>query len=182
MLKTLFKHNRLLFNQLSNISNNSDNNNDFYSVIGGVIQAKNYLYEDNLNLNNEIENIFSLNDISPISFGVETLNGMMDFVIEKGTSIPVQKNKNIKIRNDGEKNLEIRIYEGEDNNVSKNQLISAANINKGNFKSEKVGNNYIEILIQFEISSDLNLSVYVLDIKTKKRRYECLINIDIKKM
>ena len=106
----------------------------------------------------------------------------MDFVIEKGTSIPVQKNKNIKIRNDGEKNLEIRIYEGEDNNVSKNQLISAANINKGNFKSEKVGNNYIEILIQFEISSDLNLSVYVLDIKTKKRRYECLINIDIKKM
>ena len=178
MLKTLFKHNRLLFNQLSNIS---DINNDFYSVIGGVIQAKNYLYEDNLNLNNEIENILSLNDISPISFGVETLNGMMEFVIEKGTSIPVQKNKYIKIRNDGEKNLEIRIYEGEDNNVSKNQLISAANINKGNFKSEKVGNNYIEILIQFEISSDLNLCVYVLDIKTKKRRFECLINIDIKK-
>jgi len=67
LLKNLFKHNRLLFNQLSNIS---DINNDFYSVIWGVIQAKNYLYEDNLNLNNEIENILSLNDISPISFGV----------------------------------------------------------------------------------------------------------------
>ena len=98
---------------------------------------------------------------------------------EKGTNLPVQKNKCIKIKNDGEKFLEIKIYEGEDNNVIKNKLISEVKIDKRNFKNEKVGNNYIEILIQFEISSELNLCVYVLDSKTMKRRFECLINIDV---
>ena len=180
ILKTMFKHNRLLYNQLTNSSKISDINNDFYSVIGGALQAKNYIYGDTFE--NDIEDNCTLNDISPMSFGVETINGMMEFVVKKGTSLPVQQNKYIKIKNDGEKYLEIRIYEGEDTNTSKNRLISSANIDKRNFKSEKVGNNYIEILIQFEITSDLNLCVYVLDIKTMKRRFECLINIDVKKI
>ena len=114
-----------------------------------------------------------------MSFGVETINGMMEFVVEKGTNLPVEKNKYIKIRNDGEKCLEIKIYEGEDDKVCNNKLISSANIDKRNFKFEKAGNNYIEILLQFVISSDLNLCVYVLDIKTMKKRFECLINIDL---
>ena len=179
LLKAMFKHNRLIFNQLSNNINASNDNNDYYSIIGGALQAKNYLFEEKLNLDNDTEDIFSLNDISPMSFGVETINGLMEFVIEKGSHIPIQKNKYIKIKNDGEKYLEIKIFEGEDNKASKNRLISAANIDKRNFKNEKVGNNYIEILIQFEISSELNLCVYVLDVKTKKRRFECLINIDV---
>ena len=177
MLKTMFKHNRLLFNQITNSSKISDSNNDFYGVIGGAIQARNYILEDNID--NYLEDVFTLNDISPVSFGVETMNGMMDFVVEKGTNIPVQKDKYIKIKNDGEKYLEIKIYEGEDNNVAKNRLISSANIDKRNFKFEKVGNNYIEILIQFEITANFNLCVYVLDITTMKRRFECLINIDV---
>ena len=63
-----------------------------------------------------------------MSFGVETINGLMEFVVEKGTNIPVQKEKFIKIRNDGEQCLEIKIYEGEDKDVNKNRLISSANI------------------------------------------------------
>ena len=183
LLKTLFKHNRSLYNKLIN-NDNINNDNDFFGVIGGAIQAKIYLIENDLFTNdiindNNIDNLCTLNDITPMSFGVETIGGMMEFVIEKGTSIPVQKNKYIKIGNDGEKYLEIKIYEGEDKLVSNNKLISSANIDKRNFKSEKVGNNYIEILIQFEISSELNLCVYVLDVKTMKKRYECLIDIDI---
>ena len=177
LLKNVFKHNRLVYNKLSDKNSSSEINNDFYSVIGGAIQARNYLYEIN-NFNN-IENISLLNDITPMSFGVETINAMMEFVVEKGTSLPVEKNKYIKIKNDGEKCLEIKIYEGEDNKVCNNRLISSANIDKRNFKFEKAGNNYIEILLQFVISSELNLCVYVLDIKTMKKRFECLINIDL---
>ena len=77
--------------------------------------------------------------------------------------------------------MEIKIYEGEESNVNKNRLISSANIDKKNFKTEKIGKDYMEILIQFEIDSNLNLCVYVLDVKTYKRRFECLINIDIVK-
>ena len=63
--------------------------------------------------------------------------------------------------------------------IYKNKLISCANIDKKNFKNEKIGNNYIELLIQFEIDKYYNLRVYVLEPKTLKRRFECLINIDI---
>ena len=180
LLKNMFKHNRLLFNEINNSPVISDINNDFYCVIGGAIQAKNYIMGDSY-LDNCGDNIFSLHDISPMSFGVETINGMMEFIIEKGTNIPVEKCKYIKIRNDRDKYLEIKIYEGENNKACNNRLISSANIDKRNFKSEKVGDNYIEILIQFELNLDLNLCVYVLDIKTMKRRFECLINVDIVK-
>ena len=171
ILKELFKHNRFLYNKLSSPIL-SDNDNDFYIVIGSALQAENLLMK---------EPKYILSDITPISFGVETLNGLMEFVVEKGTNIPVQKQKFIKIKNDGEKCLQIKIYEGEDNNVNKNRLISSANIDKKNFKTEKIGKDFIEILIQFEIDSNLNLCVYVLDVKTFKRRFECLINIDIVK-
>ena len=169
ILKDLFKHNRLLYNKLS-LSLQSDNDNDFYIVIGAAIQASNLLLD---------EPKYILSDIIPMSFGVETINNLMEFVVEKGTNIPVKKEKFVKMKNDGEKFLEIKIYEGEDSNVNKNRLISSANIDKRNFKLEKIGKDFIEILVQFEIDSNLNLCVYVLDVKTFKRRFECLINIDV---
>ena len=171
ILRELFKHNRLLYNKLA-LSILSESDNDFYSVIGAAIQANNLIAN---------EPKYKLNDITPMSFGVETINGLMEFIIEKDTDIPVQKEKFVKIRNDDGQFIGIKIYEGEDNKVIKNRLISSANIDKKNFKAEKVGKNYIEILIQFEIDSNLNLYVYVLDVKTYKRRFECLINIDIVK-
>ena len=171
MLKELFKHNRFLYNKLS-LPILSDNDNDYYIVIGAAFQSVNLIMK---------EPKYIINDITPMSFGVETINGLMELVIEKGTNIPVQKEKFVKIRNDEEQCLEIKIYEGDDNNVNKNRLISSANIDKRNFKTEKIGKNYIEILIQFEIDSNLNLSVYLLDVKTFKRRFECLINIDVVK-
>ena len=171
ILRELFKHNRFLYNKLA-LSILSESDNDFYSVIGAAIQANNLITN---------EPKYKLNDITPMSFGVETINGLMEFIIEKDTDIPVQKEKFVKIKNDDGKFIGIKIYEGEDNKVIKNRLISSANIDKKNFKAEKVGKNYIEILIQFEIDSNLNLCVYVLDVKTYKRRFECLINIDIVK-
>ena len=171
MLKELFKHNRFLYNKLS-LPLLSDNDNDFYIVIGAALQSVNLVMK---------EPKYIINDITPMSFGVETINGLMEFVVEKGTNIPVQKEKFVKIRNDGEQCLEIKIYEGEDNDVNRNRLISSANIDKRNFKTEKIGKDFIEILIQFEIDSNLNLCVYVLDVKTFKRRFECLINIDVVK-
>ena len=171
ILKEIFKHNRFLYNKLCT-SFSSDNDNDLYIVIGAAIQASNLMFA---------EPKYILNDITPMSFGVETMNGLMEFVVEKGTNIPVQKEKLIKIKNDGEQCLKIKIYEGEDNVANRNRLISSANIDKRNFKTEKTRIDFIEILIQFEIDSNLNLCVYVLDVKTLKRRFECLINIDVVK-
>ena len=106
----------------------------------------------------------------------------MEFVIEKGIKIPVINQKFIKIKKENDKNsdyLEINIYEGENKEVIKNKLISCVNIDKRNFKNEKICNNYIELLIQFEIDNYFDLRVYVLESQTLKKRFECIINIDI---
>ena len=179
MLKELFKFNKDIINQLTKREKNNNYNDEIYDdyliAAGAAIQSYNL---ENINSN------YLLMDICPNSFGIESLNGCMEFIIEKGTKIPIINQKFIKIKkyNDNIKNanfLEINIYEGENKEVVKNKLISNANIDKKNFKNEKIGNNYIELLIQFEIDKYYNLRVYVLEPKTLKRRFECLINIDI---
>ena len=181
MLKKFFKFNKDIINQLTRIETymnliddyNDEIYDDYLIAAGAAIQSY------NLDNNNSS---YTLMDISPNSFGIESLNGCMEFVIEKGTIIPSINQKFIKIKKNNNKNdklLEINIYEGESKEVINNKLISCANIDKKNFKNEKIGNNYIELLIQFEIDKYYNLRVFVLEPKTLKRRFECLINIDI---
>lgn len=182
MLKKLFKYNKEILNQLYQIEkiNNTSNKelyDDFLVASGAAIQSYNLINADSK---------YTLIDICPISFGIETLDGLMEFVIEKGVKMPIINQKFIKIKKENEKNknsnyLEINIYEGENKEVIKNKLISCVNIDKRNFKNEKICNNYIELLIQFDIDKYFNLRVYVLEPKTLKRRFECLINIDIVK-
>ena len=182
MLKKLFKYNKYIITQLSNIEaiNNYIGDDfdeifdDYYVAAGAAIQSYNL---DSTNSK------YFLKDICPISFGIETLDGMMEFVIEKGEKIPIKNQKFIKIKKNNEskneKYLEINIYEGENKEVNKNKLISCVNIDKKNFKNEKICNNYIELLIQLEIEQFFNLRVFVLDPKSLKRRFECIINFDV---
>ena len=50
---------------------------------------------------------------------------------------------------------------------------------KNNLKMKLYVMTYIELLIQFELEQCCNLRVFILDPKTAKKRFECLINIDI---
>ena len=127
-----------------------------------------------------MSNIFCiLKNISPISFGVESLDNI-EFIIKKGDKIPFVNCKFIKIKNVKEdKYLEVKIYEGENKDINKNRIISCININKKSFKNEIICDDYIELLIQFELEQYCNLRVFILDPKTTKKRFECLINIDI---
>ena len=170
MLRNIFINSKIIYN-------NCDN----YIVIGATMQALN---------NNMIKPFYKYIDITNMNFGIETLNGLMDIIIPKGLKIPVQKIKYVKIKNndnnDGESNhlnkyLEINIFEGDNKFVKNNRLISYGIIDKRNFKEEKIGEGFIELLVEFEINNYSSLSVYVLDIKNFKRRFECLTNLDMVK-
>ena len=166
--------NNELFDKLTNnkyFQNDNDIINEDYIVIGATLQSFN-LFSNKINMTKYIE-------ISPISFGIECLNKKMDFIIEKGSIIPKQVNKYVKIPKQKGENIYINIYEGEDEFVYNNKLISSAGININNFKNENKENNYIEILIQFIINSNFNLRVFILDKKTLRQKFECIINIDI---
>ena len=173
-LRNIFTSNtKILFN---------NSNVDKYITIGATMQALN---------NNMIKPIYKFIDITNMNFGIETLNGVMDIVVPKGLKIPAQKIKYVKIKSneniEGEnmnhlnKYLEINIFEGDNKYVKNNRLISCANIDKRNFKEEKVGEGFIELLVEFEINNYSSLSVYVLDVKNFKRRFECLTNLDMVK-
>lgn len=178
-ISKIFKgKNNELFNKLVNNKYfeidkiNKDIKNEDSIVIGASLQSFN-LYS------NKIIN-FKYVEITPISFGIEGLNKKMDFVIEKGSLIPNTVQKYVKIiKPKGDNKISINIYEGEDEYVYNNRLISKADINSKNFKYEKYGIDYIEILFLFIINTNFNLSVFILDPKTLKRKFECILKFDV---
>ena len=148
-LSSLFNSNQEIQSQLNEfITNNSNINNNI--ILGALIESF------NLNLSFPF---LILKKISFISFGVDSF-GKMEFIIEKGNKIPLIKNKYVKIKT--EKNNEkliIKIFEGENKDVDKNKIIKGIEIDKINFKHEKIYENYIELLIQFELDEYFNLRV-----------------------
>ena len=121
---------------------------------------------------------YKLINITHSSFGIESINGLMDIVIEKGSNIPIKFNKYVKIKKqEGNNNIAtINIYEGENKYVKKNKLIANNLIDIKNFKNEKIDDNSIELLFQFFIDSYYNLNVYILDKNNFRREFECLID------
>jgi len=173
MLSELFKdNNKNIYNKLINKNNESKDDINSYIIKGAVMLC--------LHSNLTIPKLRFIS-ISPISFGIESLNGIMDMVIEKGNNIPIKFNKYIKIRKPGKNEnnmIKINIYEGENKYVKNNKLISNNFIDINNFKYEKRDENGIEILFQFYIDSNYNLNVFILDKITFRRKFECLINFD----
>jgi len=177
-ISKIFKgKNNELFNKLANNKyfemdeNNKDIKNEDSIIIGASLQSFN-LYSNKLPS-------FKYIEISPISFGIEGLNKKMDFIIEKGSLIPNTVQKYVKIIKPKGDKISINIYEGEDEYVYNNRLISKAYINSKNFKYEKYGIDYIEILFLFIINTNFNLSVFILDPKTLNKKFECILNIDV---
>ena len=105
----------------------------------------------------------------------------MIFMVKKGSQIPIKVNKKVKFLKIKEEsvNININIYEGEDEFVNKNRLISKAVVDTNNLKNEIEDEDCIEIMVQFIINQNFDLRAFILDSKTLKRKLECVINIDI---
>ena len=98
-------------------------------------------------------------------------------MIKKGSQIPIKVDKLIKFEILNEK-FNINIYEGDDEHVFKDRILTQAVIDVKNLFEDKIDDNFIEIPIQFTINNKFELRVFILDTKTKKRKFECVINFD----
>ena len=170
-ISSIFRKNDFLYNKLISYDNNDYYEIENYTILGATLHSS-YLFSNNINKYKYI-------DISPISFGIEGPNHNMDFVIEKGNIIPTKINKLVKIEKPKGNIISINIYEGEDPMVFNNRLISKANIDIQNLKIEKNMKDYVEILMEFVLDSKFDLSVFILEPKSLKRKFECIINIEI---
>ena len=170
ILLDIFKENPRINEKL--ISNSFYNNidNEYLVSIGCVLQA--------LNNNNLLEQRYLFIEICPFSFGVESIDGTMSKIIQKGDKLP-SKNKRLVKLNNKQDNIYINIYEGEDLYVKNNKFIISACLNRTNF-TKNIGKNYIEVYIQLEIDYSNNLKCFIYE-PNSKNIFECLININVVK-
>jgi len=123
--------------------------------IGASIQG--YMLTSSSN----IEDKLLLVDRSPLSIGLETSGGIMDFLIPRGTIIPVKKTRKYTTDTDNTEWISIKIYEGERKLTKDNFLIGDFVLS--GIEKEKRG--IPEIQITFEIDTDGIIKIKAEDLK-----------------
>ena len=173
ILFDIFKNNEKINKILLQLDSNTANKEilkDNLISIGCALQL--------MNNNNLLTSKYLFTDITPYSFGIETLDGLMDIIIQKGKKLPYKNKRIIKIRNTDER-ICINIFEGDDMYVKNNIFITCASIDKSNFKGSN-DKDYIDVLVQLEIDCNYDLKCHIIDPKTNNK-FECLINVDVVK-
>ncbi len=63
-------------------------------------------------------------DITPLSLGIETIGGLMDTILPRGTKVPTSVGRQYTTSVDGQKNLKIAVYQGERELVEDNRKLA----------------------------------------------------------
>ena len=173
MLKELFINNKNIYDKLSFYNNMklNEGNNNYYIVAGSAIRA--------YSINNELP-FYKFKNISPISIGIESFDGNMEFIVEKNSDLPLNNIKNIKVKNNFNNDIIINIYEGEDKECKNNKFISRFIFDKNEIKlnGDLIKQKYFDILMEFKIDNYLNIQFYINDNKTNENLIKCEINIE----
>ena len=137
-------------------------------------------------MNNNLKNNckkYIFKEICPISFGIENAQEEVDLIIKKGNKIPIVQKNLVKIYKNKDSDLvEIKICEIDDDN--KKIILSKNIIDIKIMKlipNDYLENEFVELLFEFEIDDNFNLSVFILDRNTFKRKFEFSININLVK-
>jgi L1 cell adhesion molecule like protein len=129
---------------------------DLYSSInpdeavayGAAVQAA-LLSEDAKNVPNLV-----LQDVTPLSLGVQVKGDLIDVVIPRNTSIPVKKTETYYTVKDNQRYVNIKVYEGERMRASDNNLLGLFN-----FSVPPAPKGHIPIKESFYIDADGILNV-----------------------
>ena len=103
-------------------------------------------------------------DVLPISLGVETRGGAYVKVLEKNTTIPVSNTRTFTTYADNQTSVEIRVYQGEEKDVSDNKFLGCFQL--GGITPAKVSVPRIEVT--FSVDGNGILKVTAVDKATGK--------------
>ncbi|QQE66804.1 molecular chaperone DnaK [Leptolyngbya sp. BL0902] len=103
----------------------------------------------------EVKDILLL-DVTPLSLGVETLGGVMTKLITRNTTIPTKKSEVFSTAQDGQTNVEIKIFQGE-------REMAADNKKLGDFQLSGIppaprGVPQIEVIFDIDANGILNVT------------------------
>merc|ERR1712050_72373 len=142
--------------QLSGKSPNMTVNPDEVVAMGAALQAG--------VLSGEVSDIVLL-DVTPLSFGVETLGGVMTKLIPRNTTVPTSRSEIFSTAADGQLSVEINVLQGERDLVKYNKSL-------GNFRLDGIPpapRGVPKIEVRFDIDANCILSVTATDKGTAKK-------------
>ena len=142
------------FNKKPNISVNPDE----VVAIGAAVQAG--------NLQGDIKGELLLLDVTPLSFGLETLGSVMTKIIERNTTIPTSKSQIFSTAVDGQTSVEIHVLQGE-------RDLASANRSLGRFTLSGIPTaprGVPQVEVTFDIDANGILSVKAMDKATNKEQ------------
>lgn len=133
-------------------------NPDEAVAIGAAIQAG--------ILGGDIDQDLVLVDVTPLTLGVEVKGGLMEPIIDRNSTIPVKKSKVFTTADDGQTEVEIKVYQGE-------RTMANDNIPLGSFKLTGIPpapRGVPQIEVTFDIDSDGIVHVHAKDLGTNKEQ------------
>ena len=136
----------------------NDNKNSVLETVAKGATYISYLLENHLtnfgisHVENTKESL-KIYDILPLSLGIEIMNEQMCFIVERNSKIPISVIKRFETLS--QKEIIIRVYQGEMNNVKENFFIGEIIIH--NIHSDKID-------IAFNIDKNSILSVYAQEV------------------
>ncbi len=94
-------------------------------------------------------------DNLPLSLGIETAEGNFSIIIPKNTPLPVKRSQKYTIDTPGEKEVFVKVYQGERTVAKKNYLIGEFEFNK----ISKIGMPIINITFKVDINGIINICI-----------------------
>lgn len=146
---------------------NTSQNPDEAVALGAAIQAE--------ILAGGLKNVLLL-DVTPLSLGIETFGGLMNVIIPRNSTIPLKAGEMFTTAVDNQKNMLIRVLQGERERASDNWDLGQFTIE---FKAAARG--VARVGVQFEIDSNGILHVLARDVQTGKEsvvEIKSAVNVD----
>ncbi len=105
-------------------------------------------------------------DVTPLSLGVETVDGYCEHIIRRNSAIPAGQTKMFTTARDGQETVVVRICQGEDRQITNNQLLGEVVLDG----LRPATRGKVQIAVRFMIDADGTLQVRAQDVGTGQQQ------------